>query len=671
MPKITRIRKRDGSIEPFNTEKIRKILEKILPESKINKIKKIIQNITDTIDTYYTEELLPSTQDIEDLILDALKKEKISSKKYLDEKSKIKYGFKVIHGVRDDIGLTENAIKVLARRYLLRNERGAIIETPSRMFRRVAKTVSAAERNYKKDPRKAEEEFYRTMSCLEFLPNSPALMNAGTEIGQLSACFVLPVEDSLDSIFNAVKLMAKIQQSGGGTGFNFSKIRPKGDLVKTTKGIASGPLSFMEIFDKTTDIIRQGGKRRGANMGILQSDHPDIVEFIKSKKHEGRFSNFNLSVAAANEFMDCALKNKEYWLINPRTGRKTKKVSAKIIMEMISNMAWETGDPGLVFIDEINRHNPTPELGKIESTNPCGEQPLLPYESCTLGSINLAKMLEKGRLDWDKLKRTVRTAVHFLDNVIDVNKYPAAEIEEKTKANRKIGLGVMGFADTIAFLGIPYGSEKAVQFAEKLMKFITETARKKSEELGNERGNFPNFEKSAFKKTHKTMRNATLTTIAPTGSISLIAGCSAGIEPLFAIAFVREALEGTKIIEMSRTFEEVARKKGFYDKKLMLQIAKEGYVSKNKKIPADIRRTFATALEIKPEWHIRIQAAFQKYTDNSVSKTVNLPNNATAKDIEKIYELAYKLKCKGTTVYRYGSKQKQVLYIGSCSVGIC
>jgi len=668
MSKITRIRKRDGSIELFNTEKIQKILEALIPENKKKQIRKILQEIRETIDKYYTEEMFPTTQDIEDLILEFLKKYKIQSaiKTYQDQSEKQKYGFKVVHGVRDDIGLTENSIKLLGQRYLQKNKEGKLIETPSRMFKRTAKTAASAEKIYKKNSKKTEEIFYKMMSKLEFLPNSPTLMNAGTEVGQLSACFVLPVEDSLESIFESVKLMAKIQQSGGGTGFSFSKIRPEGTVVEKTKGKASGPISFMEIFDKTTDVIKQGGKRRGANMGILKSSHPDIVKFIKSKLKHNYLSNFNISIGITDEFMTSALQNKEYWLVNPKTGKKVKKVSAKIILEIISQTAWKTGDPGIVFIDEINRHNPTPLIGKIESTNPCGEQPLLSNESCNLGSINLVKMIEKGRLNWDKLKKTVRNSVHFLDNIIEINKYPSQEIEEKTKSNRKIGLGIMGFADMLALLGIPYSSDKAIKFAEKLMKFITETARKKSEELGKERGNFPNFEKSIFYKKYKNMRNATLTTIAPTGSISIIAGCSSGIEPLFAIAYTREASDGTRILEISKTFEKIAKRKGIYSKTLMLQTAKDGNISKNKKIPADIRKIFLTSMEIKPEWHLKIQSAFQKYVDNAVSKTVNIPNTAKPSDIEKIYLLAYKLKCKGITVYRYGSKSKQVLYVGNC-----
>jgi len=677
MSKITQVRKRDGSIAEFQPDKIKIILDKIITDkNKVSIINKVLKELTEVLDKHYSDKLLPSTQDIEDLLMEFLEKNKQKNaiKLYQQESKKEKYGFRVTHGVRDDIGLTENAIKLLAKRYLLRNEQGTIIETPSRLFKRVAMAAASAERAYKKDTKKAEEEFYDLMSNLEFLPNSPALMNAGTELGQLAACFVLPVEDSLRSIFKAVESMALIQQSGGGTGFNFSKIRPKGDIVKSTKGVASGPLSFMEIFDKTTDIIKQGGKRRGANMGILRADHPDIVEFIKSKTNEGKFANFNLSVAATDSFMDAAIANKEFWLVNPHNNTKVKKVSARVLLEMISGTAWQTGDPGIVFIDEMNRHNPTPSVGMVESTNPCGEQPLLPYESCVLGSINLLKMLNKGKLDWDKLKKTVRTAVQFLDDLLDVNKYPLFEIEQITKANRKLGLGVMGFAEAIALMGIPYDSDKAVVFAEKLMKFITETGRKKSEELGREKGNFSNFEKSVFKGKFKTMRNATITTIAPTGSISIIAGCSSGIEPMFAISYTREALDSTKMLEMSKVFEEVMRKKGVYSKTLMLEIAKEGTVQKNKKVPKEIKKIFVTSFDIKPEWHVKIQAAFQKYTDNAVSKTVNVSTNAKPADIQKIYELAYKLKCKGITVYRYGSKKTQVLYVGEtteCPGGTC
>lgn len=672
MLKIAKIKKRDGSIADFKPEKITAVLEKAISDANIKDgrlAKKLTGQTVKSLESAFGAKLIPRTQDVEDVLLNLLNKNK-KLKPIADaytaykKEHKESIGFRTVHGVRDDIGLNQNAIQVLAKRYLLKNDQGKIIETPARMFKRVAKTVSKAETNYKKSTSKAEKEFYEMLSKLEFIPNSPTLMNAGTELGQLSACFVLPVEDSIKSIFRAVENMAVIHQTGGGTGFNFSKIRPKGDIVKSTKGKASGPISFMTVFDKTTEVIKQGGKRRGANMGILRADHPDIVEFINSKTKEGMLKNFNISVAATQEFMEAVQKNKEFWLINPRTKKKEKMVSAKVIFELLTKAAWGHGDPGMIFIDEINEKNPTPQAGVIESTNPCGEQPLLPYESCNLGSINLSKMVRNSKPDWSRLKKTVRTAVHFLDNVIDVNKFPLPEIEEKTKANRKIGLGVMGFADMLVKLKIPYDSDKAIQFAEKLMKFITNEARKKSEELGKERGNFPNFDKSGYAKKHKNMRNATLTTIAPTGSISIFADVTSGIEPFFAITYVKDILDHTPMLEVNKMFEKTARQRGFYTKDLFANIAKEGSVQKVKGVPADVKKLFKTALEIKPEQHIKIQAAFQKHTDNAVSKTVNLPEEAKQEDVQKVYLLAHKLKCKGVTVYRYGSKKEQVLYIG-------
>jgi len=670
MLRIAKIKKRDGSLAEFDPAKITDVLNKAISDAKIadrRLAKKICSQILKDLEAAFGEKLIPTTQDVEDTLLQVLKSNKKYKKiadEYLDYKKKHKesIGFRTVLGVRDDIGLSQNAIKVLAKRYLLKNEQGKIVETPARMFQRVAKTVAQAEIKHKKSSSKAEKEFYDVMSKLEFLPNSPTLMNAGTEIGQLSACFVLPIEDSIKQIFREIENMAIIHQTGGGTGFNFSKIRPKGDIVKSTKGIASGPVSFMTVFDKATDVIKQGGKRRGANMGILGVSHPDIVEFVNSKSEEGMLKNFNISVAATEEFMDAVAKNKEFWLVNPRTKKPVKRVSAKIMFEIMTKAAWTHGDPGIIFIDEINAKNPT--IGRIESTNPCGEQPLLPYESCNLGSINLAKMIKNSKVDWTKLKKTVRTAVHFLDNVIDVNKYPLIEIDVMTKANRKIGLGIMGFAEMLVKLKIPYDSEKAVVFAEKLMKFITDEARKKSEELGKERGSFPNFEESVYTKKHKHMRNATVTTIAPTGTISIFADVTSGIEPFFAITYTREILEGTKMLEVNKIFEETARLKGFYTKDVFAKIAKEGSVQKIKGVPADVKKIFKTALEIKPEWHVKIQAAFQKFTDNAVSKTVNLPNDAKIEDVQKVYLLAHKLKCKGVTVYRYGSKKEQVLHIG-------
>ncbi len=469
----------------------------------------------------------------------------------------------------------------------------------------------------------------------------------------------------MESIFEAVKNMALIHQSGGGTGFSFSKLRPEGDVVKSTGGVASGPVSFMRVFDTATDVIKQGGKRRGANMGILRIDHPDILSFIRCKEKEGTFQNFNISVAVTDAFMQALAHDKTYQLINPRTGKAVEELSAKMVFDFIADMAWKTGDPGLIFIDEINRHNPTPKSGVIESTNPCGEQPLLPYESCNLGSINLSLMVAGGKIDWEKLKDTVRKAVHFLDNVIDVNRYPLAKIEKSTLENRKIGLGVMGYAEMLIELGIPYDSQEALSTAEKVMQYIDLEARKKSEEIALERGSFPNYDASIWKQKYKAMRNATVTTIAPTGSISIIADCSSGIEPLFAVSFMRNVMGGVSLLETNKYFEEIARKEGFYSEELMLQVAEKGSVAQIPGIPEHIKRLFLTAHEIKPQWHVKMQAAFQKYTDNAVSKTINMPANTSPKEIEDAYLLAYDLKCKGITVYRYASKGEQVLYLGT------
>ena len=671
--KVSKITKRDGRIVDFDQTKITNAILKALTalERGDGDLAKRLSNKVVKLVNERFEGRIPSVENVQDIVEEILIKNGYAdvAKAYIlyrQKRTEIRE-FKKFFDVVDDLKLGVNAIKVLKNRYLMKDEEGEVIETPSQLFRRVAKAVAKADFLYDKkaDVKKTEEEFYQIMANREFLPNSPTLMNAGTRLGQLSACFVLPVEDSIEGIFTTLKHMAIIHQSGGGTGFSFSKLRPAGDIVGSTKGIASGPVSFMTIYDAATNVIKQGGRRRGANMAILDVTHPDVLKFIEVKSREGALTNFNISVAVTDEFMEAVEKDSEYELINPRSGKVEQKLRARHVFDLMVANAWRTGDPGLVFIDEINRHNPTPNMGEIYSTNPCGEQPLLPYESCNLGSINLAKMVKDGDLDWGKLRRATRTAVHFLDNIIDANKYPIPEIAKTTKANRKIGLGVMGFADMLIQLGIPYDSEEALATAEKVMKFVSEEATKKSVEIGEQRGSFPNFNGSLWKKKgYKTIRNSTVTTVAPTGTISIIAGCSSGIEPIFAVAFVRNVMESTRLLEIQPTFEKVAKEKGFYSRDLMLKIAKTGAIQNLNEIPKDVRRVFVTALDIAPEWHVKMQAAFQKYVDNAVSKTVNLPPDATVEDVRKIYWLAYKLNCKGITIYRYGSKKEQVLYVG-------
>jgi ribonucleoside-diphosphate reductase alpha chain len=579
---------------------------------------------------------------------------------------------KVSEPVKPGAIFSENALTVLEKRYLKKDDHGKAIEKPDELLRRVARHIASAEpiHDPKADVRAWEERFFDMMARLDYLPNSPTLMNAGRELGQLSACFVLPVEDSMEAIFETVKYTALIHKSGGGTGFSFSRIRPEGDRVGSTGGVASGPISFMKAFDTATDVIKQGGMRRGANMGILRVDHPDILKFIACKEDGKTLSNFNLSVAVTNEFMQAVEKGGDYTLINPRTGQPAGTLNSSEVFNKIVDLAWRTGDPGIVFIDRINQYNPTPKLGKIESTNPCGEQPLLPYESCNLGSINLAHMVTYrdgiARVDWDKLTETIRTAVRFLDDTIDVNQFPLPQIEERTRSTRKIGLGVMGFADMLILLGIPYDSVDGLDMAERVMKHLSQQATRESVELARERGTFPAFQGSVYDKADAPkVRNAARTTIAPTGTLSILAGCSSGIEPLFALSYVRHVLDGNQLIEVNPYFEKVAREQGFYTEELMRQLAQGARLKNIEGVPELVKRTFVTAHDITPEWHVKMQAAFQRYTDSAVSKTVNFPHDATREDVSKVYMLSYKEGVKGITIYRDGSKEGQVLTVGT------
>lgn len=597
--------------------------------------------------------------------------------------------------MQEQINLSENAIKVLEKRYLKRDTQGNCIEKPADMFRRVADTVAKGDLKYgatKDDVKKLSDRFYDAITNCQFMPNSPTLMNAGRELGQLAACFVLPIEDSLEGIFETIKNTALIHQSGGGTGFSFSRLRPKNDVVHSTMGISSGPVSFMEVFNAATEAVKQGGTRRGANMGILRVDHPDILEFIDCKADNNKLNNFNISVAITDKFMEAYFNNEDYDLVNPHTKKTTGKLNAKFVFDKIVDSAWRNGEPGIVFIDTMNYDNPTPQIGAIESTNPCGEVPLLPYEACNLGSINLNKMVKENNdgtcsVDWDLLAKTTRTAIRFLDNIITINKYPLPQIAKMVNNNRKIGLGIMGWADMLMKIGISYASEQGTKLASQIIEFIDYESKCESIELSKERGRFVNFKGSIYDSEHYLynkykdksagkisdeqwkeldnkikkfgIRNATTTCIAPTGTISMIAGASGGIEPLFGLVFSRLILDNTEMLEINPIFKNYMIKHNLYSEELMKKIAIDGSIAHINNIPENVKKIFVTAHDITPYWHVKMQAAFQLHTDNAVSKTVNFVESATRDDIKETYILAYKSHLKGITVYRNNSRTFQ------------
>jgi ribonucleoside-diphosphate reductase alpha chain len=675
-----KVRKRDGSSVSFDEQKIvraiqRAALEVLMDEKKSAEIALITKKgVLAKILSAFADDI-PSVENIQDIVEEVLMEMGYRSIArsyilYRQEHQDIRR-VKVIYGVRDDLKLPLNALLVLKKRYLQKDENQNVTESPKELFERVAHMVSKAETDFrsKLSKKDVEEKFFQMMNRLEFIPNSPTLMNAGTSLGQLSACFVLPVEDSIDGIFESLKNMARIHQTGGGTGFDFSRLRPKGDLVSTTKGSASGPVSFMSIFNRATGVIVQGGRRRGANMGILRCDHPDIEDFIEAKIQEGSFSNFNLSVGITDKFMEAVQKNGGFDLVNPRTKEKVRSIKARALFDLVVYSSWRTGDPGMIFLDEINRHNPTPRLGSIEATNPCGEIPLLPYESCNLGSIDLSKFVKNGAMEWERLKKAIWWGVRFLDDVIQVNKYPLVQIKQIASDNRKIGLGVMGFADMLIRMGIPYTSEEAVKTASAVMKFFHQASIDASVDLARERGVFPNYAQSVFSKKKIKLRNATVNTVAPTGTISIIAGCSSGIEPLFALSYVRNVLSGTRFFETHPMFEMELRRRGLYSKELMAEVGRVGSVRDIESIPEDLKEVFITSFDVSADMHLRIQAVFQEHTDNSVSKTINLPSDATVEDVRRIFVMAHELKCKGITIYRYNTKKGQVFSFDSRSLG--
>lgn len=679
MSPIKKVKKRDGHIADFDqskiTEAIWKAAESVGGED-YSLAEQISNQIAAVLEVFFKDESqIPTVEQVQDLVEKILiegghaktaKAYIIYRQKRADEREKKELMFGK-GGAEKTLAFSNNALQVLKKRYLLRDSQGEIKETPEDLVRRVAHSIAEPDKNYQEGTiEETEEKFFNMMKNLEFLPNSPTLMNAGTEIGQLSACFVIPVEDSMEGIFTSLKNAALIHKSGGGTGFSFSRLRPSNDMVHSTTGVSSGPISFMKVFDAATEVIKQGGKRRGANMGILRIDHPDIMDFINMKADMKTLQNFNISVAITNKFMEALESDSDYELINPRDKKTLKKIPARMVFDLIIANAWKNGDPGVIFIDEINQKSPVKHLGEIEATNPCGEQPLLPYESCNLGSINLNKTLAlNGKdIDWNKLEQIIFNAVHFLDNVIDANHYPIPEIAETSRRTRKIGLGIMGFADLLYQLGIPYNTEEGTKMGERIMRFVDEKSKEKSIQLATTRGTFPAWEGSFFHQNGIKIRNACTTTVAPTGTIGMLADASTGLEPNFAISFIKNVMDGTELVYTNKYFEAAMKERGMHSKELMAEIAKVGTIQNFENIPEDIKRVFVVAGDITPEWHVKMQAAFQKHVDSSVSKTINFPQEASIRDVETTYITAHKLHCKGITIYRDGSRDNQVLNIG-------
>ncbi len=696
--RITKIVKRDGREVEFSLPKLAEAIMKAGAQTKEfeqDEAKRLAEIVVALAEKSVAQDTPPTVERIQDIVEQVL----MAGGHYQTAKAYILYRqarseerrVERIIGVKDDLDLSPNQLKVLESRYLLKDEDGKVVETPSQLFARVAKTLAKVEKNYKAPKSKIqniERDFYEVMARLEFLPAGRTLNNAGTPQSQLANCFVIPVEDSMEGIFDAVKWMALVHQRGGGTGFNFSRLRPKGDVVtKSSGGFATGPVSFMKVFDIATRQVMQGGKKRGANMGILNVDHPDILDFISAKAERGEIENFNISIGVTDEFMKAVEKNGEWHLRNQRTGEIVQTMKARTLMNQLVSMAWRTGDPGLIFLDPINRNNPLIEkYGRIDATNPCGEQPLHPFDACNLGSINLARFIDskkipnskfqftnKKEINWERLKFVVRTGVRMLDNVIDACKYPLPQITETVRANRRIGLGVMGFADMLYQLRVAYDSEEGVKIAKKVAKFVQDESWQMSRDLAKEKGVFPRWKDSSFAKAKNKVRNVAITTIAPTGSISMLADASSGIEPVFALAFTKNVVEDAGLTYINKYFEKELAESlwadGDHEHKVRDRIVREvaglGSVASVSGVPDEVKSVYRTAHDIAPEWHVKMQAAWQLYTDNAVSKTINFPHTATIEDVENAYMSAWKMGCKGITIYRDGSKDVQILSVGS------